>query len=85
MKVHEVQPNSSPKERTRSLYTDGLSNHEWSGARIVLISPENHRVHSALRFKFKALNNEVEYETLIIGLGLAYEMKAKILQIYNKS
>ena len=39
----------------------------------------------ALRFSFKASNNEVEYEALIIGLKLARKMKVESLEIYNNS
>ncbi|EXB72720.1 hypothetical protein L484_004300 [Morus notabilis] len=39
-----------------------------SGAGILLISPEGHKITLAVRFKFKASNNEVKYEALITGL-----------------
>ena len=42
-------------------------------------------MHCALRFGFKASNNEVEYEALIIRLNLAKEMKVKSLEIYSNS
>ena len=42
-------------------------------------------MHCALRFGFKASNNEVEYEALIIRLNLAKEMKVESLEIYSNS
>ena len=42
-------------------------------------------MHYALRFRFKASNNEAEYETLIAGLNLAKEMKVESLEIYTDS
>ena len=42
-------------------------------------------MHYALRFGFKASNNEAEYEALIAGLNLAKEMKVKSLKIYSDS
>ena len=42
-------------------------------------------MHCALRFGFKASNNEAEYEALIVGLKLAREMKVESLEIYNDS
>ena len=42
-------------------------------------------MHCALRFGFKASNNEAEYEVLIEGLNLAKEMKVKSLEIYSDS
>ena len=40
----------------------------------MLVSLENHRISSALRFTFKASNNEAEYEALLAGLRLAKEL-----------
>ena len=40
-------------------------------------------MHCALRFGFKASNNEVEYEALIAGLKLAKEMKVESLEIFS--
>ena len=42
-------------------------------------------MHCALRFTFKASNNEAEYEALIAGLKLAREMKVVSLEIYSNS
>ena len=67
------------------LYVDGSSNEGGSGASLILVSPEGHRMHCALRFEFKASNNEAEYEALITGLNLAKKMKGKSLEIYSNS
>ena len=64
---------------------DGSSNEGESGASLILVSLEGHRVHCSLRFGFKASNNEVEYEPLIIGLKLAKEMNVESLEIYSDS
>ena len=42
-------------------------------------------MHGALRFRFKASNNKVEYEALIAGLKLAKEMKVQSLEIFSDS
>ena len=42
-------------------------------------------MHCALRFRFKASNNKVEYEELIVGLNLAKEMKVESLEVYSDS
>ena len=39
----------------------------------------------ALKFGFKASNNEAEYEALIAGLNLTKEMKVESLEIYSDS
>ena len=42
-------------------------------------------MHCTIRFKFKASNNEAEYEALIAGLKLAKEMKVESLEIFSDS
>ena len=42
-------------------------------------------MHCALKFRFKASNNEAEYEALIVGLNLAKEIKVESLEIYDDS
>ena len=37
---------------------------------MMLISPEGHKIYCAIRFRFKALNNEAEYEALIVDCNL---------------
>ena len=64
---------------------DGSTNEGGSGAGLILVSPKGHQVHYALRFGFKASNNEAEYKALIAGLKLAKEMKVESLQIYSDS
>lgn len=64
---------------------DGSSNKNGSGAGLMLIGPEKHRISSALRFDFRASNNKEEYEALLAGLRLAKELKAKAIDIHNDS
>ena len=52
---------------------------------MILVSLEGHRMHCALRFRFKASNNEAKYEVLITRLNLAKEMKVESLEIYSDS
>ena len=67
------------------IFIDGSSNENGSGARIILISSEGHRFHTALRFGFEASNNEVEYEALLAGWRVGKEPKAKVVQCYSDS
>nr|KAJ0199675.1 hypothetical protein LSAT_V11C600301860 [Lactuca sativa] len=62
-----------------TLYTDGASNKEGSGAGLILTSPEGEEVTYALRFDFHTSNNEEEYEVLLSGLRLAKKMGAKVI------
>ena len=48
---------------------------------LMLMSPENHCINCALRFGFKALNNEAEYKALILRLHFAREMRVEFIEI----
>ena len=61
------------------LLVDGSSNHQGSGAGIILEGPNGVLIEQALRFAFKASNNQAEYEALIAGMLLAKEMGAQSL------
>ena len=64
---------------------DEASNENGAGAGIILIFSEGHRIHSALRFRFDASNNEAEYEALLAGLRIARELKVEDLGIFSDS
>ncbi|KAL5555378.1 hypothetical protein UlMin_037614 [Ulmus minor] len=68
-----------------NLYVDGSSTDNCSGAGVILVSPEGVRLSCALRFRFKATNNQAEYEALLVGLRLAKEVSAHHLLIYSNS
>ncbi|KAL5580848.1 hypothetical protein UlMin_013290 [Ulmus minor] len=67
------------------LYVDGSSTETSSGAGIILVSPDGVKLSCAVRFKFKATNNQAEYEALLSGLRLAKEVSALHLTIYSDS
>nr|GEU75861.1 reverse transcriptase domain-containing protein [Tanacetum cinerariifolium] len=48
------------------LFIDGSSCTDGSGAGLILTNPEGMKFTYALRFRFEATNNEVEYEALIV-------------------
>nr|GEX91247.1 hypothetical protein [Tanacetum cinerariifolium] len=76
-KPDEAPPDTSmantPQE-SRTLFTDGSSCVDGSGAGIILTSPNGLEFTYALRFQFTASNNEAEYEALIAGLRIATQM-----------
>ncbi|GJX98208.1 reverse transcriptase domain-containing protein [Tanacetum coccineum] len=57
-----------------TLFTDGSSCIDGSGAWLILTRPEGMEFTYALRFQFTASNNEAEYEALIAGLRIAAQM-----------
>jgi len=58
------------------LSVDGSSNQQGSGASVILGGPDGLLIKQALRFAFKASNNQAEYGALIAGMLLAKEMEA---------
>ncbi|KAM1596819.1 hypothetical protein ACFX1Z_031785 [Malus domestica] len=68
-----------------SLYIDSSSNQQGYGAGLVLTILDKVAMKYALRFKFKASNNEAEYKALIAGLRLAKHLGVKRIDIFNDS
>ena len=65
----EDDHSESSKKRTNNpigpvwdLHIDGASNARGAGAGVVLTNPDRKKLRYALRFEFKASNNEAEYE-----------------------
>jgi len=87
--VAELSPGGAPKEVELGsqwvLLVDGSSNQQGSGAGIVLEGPNGVLIEKALRFAFKASNNQAEYEALIAGMLLAKEMGAQSLLVKSDS
>ncbi|GJX99858.1 reverse transcriptase domain-containing protein [Tanacetum coccineum] len=73
-----TEPEVLPEPWT--LFTDGSSCVDGSGAGLILTNPEGAEFTYAMRFRFEATNNEAEYEALIAGLRIAEQMGVKNLQ-----
>lgn len=67
------------------LFIDGSSNENVAGASVILVSLEQHRIHHAMRFGFKASNNKAEYEAFITRLQLTKELKACYVHVFSDS
>ncbi|XP_071901198.1 uncharacterized protein [Coffea arabica] len=65
---------------TWTLYVDGVSSKEGCGAGLLLISPTGEELPYALRFGFRASNNESEYEALIAGMEMARKLGARSIK-----
>ncbi|XP_027156411.1 uncharacterized protein LOC113757207 [Coffea eugenioides] len=68
-----------------TLYVDGSSNGDGSGAGLLLEGPQGEVCSYALRFGFPATNNEAEYEALIAGLQLARRLGAQQIHVRSDS
>ena len=67
------------------LSIDGAANAQGSGVGLILTSLNGIDTEYALRFGFKAANNEAEYEAVIVGLNLAHFMEADQLEASSDS
>nr|GEZ43759.1 reverse transcriptase domain-containing protein [Tanacetum cinerariifolium] len=77
----EDDPQGTPMEELSdpwTLFTDGSSCIDGSGAGLILTNPEGAEFTYALRFD--ATNNKAEYEALIAGLRIAEQMGVKSIQ-----
>ena len=60
-----------------TLYVDGTSNSKGSRGGLIVITPDKTKIECALRFRFDATNNEVEYEALIARVRLVQALGVK--------
>ncbi|GJS94675.1 reverse transcriptase domain-containing protein [Tanacetum coccineum] len=73
-----IEPEELPEPWT--LFTDGSLCIDGFEAGLILTNPEGVEFTYAMRFRFEATNNEVEYEALIVGLRIAEQIGVKNLQ-----
>ena len=64
---------------------DGSSTKDGSGANLIIEGPTGARYEHALKFMFKASNNEAEYEALVAGMKLCYTVGADSVQAFSDS
>ena len=67
------------------LYVDGSTTSEGSGTGLLVISPEGHVHKHALKFLFKASNNDAEYEALLASMDLCYALGVEHLCAFSDS
>ncbi|GAV73731.1 RVT_3 domain-containing protein [Cephalotus follicularis] len=81
-----MEENPSEKERGMwKLSVDGSFYITGSGAGLVLTSPDGWTLEYALRFRFKATNNEAEWEALIAGLTIAKHLEVQKIEASSDS
>ncbi|XP_072084445.1 uncharacterized protein [Arachis hypogaea] len=68
-----------------SIYVDGASNKEGSGAGILLKEGDKVVAEQSLQFRFNASNNQAEYEALLAGLKLALQLHIPRITAYCDS
>ncbi|RDX66713.1 hypothetical protein CR513_54489, partial [Mucuna pruriens] len=67
------------------LLVGGESNQAGSGAGIIFEGPNGVLIEQSLHFEFKASNNQVECEALLVGMKLEKELEAKVLTMKSNS
>nr|GEY32452.1 reverse transcriptase domain-containing protein [Tanacetum cinerariifolium] len=78
--IQQVMSLAEIQKEPWTLFTDGSSCVDGSGAGLILTNPDGLELIYALRFQFAASNNEAEYEALIAGLQIATQMGVKNIQ-----
>ena len=63
------------------LNTNGVSNKEGVGIRVIIESSSGVVIGKAFRLEKQMTNNEVEYEALIYGLELALKLGVQNLKV----
>ncbi|XP_075640542.1 uncharacterized protein LOC142612320 [Castanea sativa] len=59
------------------LYVDGASNQRGTGVGLVVVSLEKIIIEKSLRLGFSIMNNEVEYDALLVGMAMVQKMGGK--------
>ena len=67
------------------MYVDGASNQKGSRVGLVLISHEKVIVEKSLRLDSSAMNNEAEYEALMMGMAMVHRMGGKSVKVFSDS
>ena len=67
------------------VYVDGTVNHRGSRVGLVLISPERITIEKSLRLGFSTINNEAEYEALLVGMTMVQKMGGKVIEMFFDS
>ena len=67
------------------VFVDGASSAMGAGAGIVIVTPEGIRLEHSFILRFRASNNEAEYETLLAGLKTVLGMGAQNVKAYSNS
>nr|KYP31646.1 Retrovirus-related Pol polyprotein from transposon 17.6 [Cajanus cajan] len=83
--VNELHPHGHFEEHWWTLHVDGSSNYQGSGAGVILEGPKGMTLEQSLRFRFKASNNQAEYEALLTRLRLVKDMGASRIKCLTDS
>ncbi|CAJ2640157.1 unnamed protein product [Trifolium pratense] len=83
--IAEMTTSSTPDKNKWTIFVDGSSNPQGSGAGIILESGEGVLIEVSLELAFPTTNNQAEYEAFLAGLRLAQDMEAEEIKIFTDS
>ncbi|CAJ2641456.1 unnamed protein product [Trifolium pratense] len=83
--IAEMTTPSTPDKNKWTIFVDGSSNPQGSGAGIILESGEGALIEVSLELAFPTTNNQAEYEAFLAGLRLAQDMEAEEIKIFTDS
>ena len=67
------------------VYVDGAANQRGLGVGLVLVSPKKITIEKSLWISFSAMNNEAEYEALLMGMMMVQKMGGKTVKVFSDS
>ncbi|KAG9453529.1 hypothetical protein H6P81_006433 [Aristolochia fimbriata] len=67
------------------MYFDGAARTSGAGAGVLFVSPKKVLLRYSFVLTHNCSNNEAEYQAILLGLGIAVEMKLPQLNIYDDS
>ena len=90
MKQHDMDEKSIGLISTQDVsswkvYVDSAANQRGAGVELVLVSPEKIIIEKSLRLGFSAMNNEAEYEALLMGMSMVQKMGGKVVEVFSDS
>ena len=70
---------------TWKVYVDEALNQKGSRIGLVLMSPNKVIIEKSLRLGLSTMNNEVEYETLLVGMAMVQRIGGKSIKLFSDS
>ncbi|GAU46047.1 hypothetical protein TSUD_191180 [Trifolium subterraneum] len=83
--VAEMTTSTTSEKNKWTIFVDGSSNSQGSGAGIILENGDRVLIEVSLRLSFPTTNNQAEYEAFLAGLRLAEDMEAEEIKIFTDS
>ncbi|GAU29247.1 hypothetical protein TSUD_391950 [Trifolium subterraneum] len=83
--VAKMTTSTTSEKNKWTIFVDGSSNSQGSGAGIILENGDGVLIEVSLGLSFPTTNNQAEYEAFLAGLRLAEDMGAEEIKIFTDS